>query len=154
MIRPIPVVLCIDVEPDDRQIAPADARPWRGFEGLRAWMGALRPRLPAPAGAPRFSWFVRVDRQVAEAFGSPAWALAHYAREIGALQLAGDELGIHSHAYRWDACHPAGSRGPNLDSSGLYPCRESPRALRADGAQWVDRGGPAEWSAAHRAALR
>ena len=28
----------------------------------------------------------------------------------------------------------------------LYRARESPRALRADGAQWVDRGRPAEWS--------
>ena len=28
-------------------------------------------------------------------------------------------------------------------TGGLYPCRESPRALRADCAQWVYRGGPA-----------
>ena len=65
-------------------------------------MDGLRSRLPSAAGAPRFSWFVRVDRQVAEGFGSPVWALAHYARAIDGLQLAGDELGIHSHAFRWD----------------------------------------------------
>src|SRR5262245_41222963 len=48
----------------------------------------------------------------------------------------------------------AGSRGPNGDSGGLCPYRESPRALHADGAQCVYRGGPAEWSAAHWAGLR
>jgi hypothetical protein len=101
--RPIPIVVCIDVEPDARQLDPARPEPWRGFEALRAWVGALRSRLPAPAGPPRFAWFFRVDAQVAEAHGSPAWALTHYARDLEMLRSAGDELGLHSHAYRWDA---------------------------------------------------
>jgi len=94
-----PVVVCIDVEPDVRQLA--DAPRWTGFEALAAWMTEERDRLSRVTGAPaRFSWFVRLDSQIAEMYGSPAWPLVHYGRQIAALRAAGDAFGVHVHAYR------------------------------------------------------
>lgn len=103
----IPVVLCIDVEPDPRHVDRARPEPWRGFEVLYERITSARSRLARRAGTPvSFSWFLRMDPQIADTYGSPGWAVTHYAEELAALIRAGDELGLHTHAYRSD-----GNRG-------------------------------------------
>lgn len=101
--KQIPVVVGIDVEPDPRLTDPRHPDPWRGFEQLHPFIMELRTHLAARSRAhPQFCWFFRLDPQVAETYGDPAWALKRYEREIAALVAAGDEIGVHTHAYRWE----------------------------------------------------
>jgi len=100
----LPVVVCCDVEPDPRVLVPGVAAPWAGFEELAPRMDALRVRLSKLTRAPAsFSWFLRMDPQVADTWGSPGWAADHYADTFADLEAHGDELGLHTHTWRWHA---------------------------------------------------
>jgi hypothetical protein len=97
----VPFALCIDVEPDDIEIDLAP-RPWVGFERLVGRASALRASLgEATARAARFSWFLRMDPQIAESHGSPRWVADRYGDAIAALREQGDVIGLHPHAWRW-----------------------------------------------------
>jgi hypothetical protein len=98
----IPVVLCLDVEPNRRQVSRRDPEPWTGYEVTQRYIEALRPRLAEVTGAPaRISWFLRMDPQVAEPYGSASWTVDRYRGHLESVRALGDELGIHPHAYRW-----------------------------------------------------
>lgn len=100
----LPVVVCLDVEPDLRVLERGVARRWAGFEELLPRIEALRERVANLTGASvAFSWFLRMDPQVAAIWGSPGWAAEHYAREFAELESRGDELGLHTHTWRWHA---------------------------------------------------
>ena len=96
----LPVLFCIDIEPDLRDVRSNSD--WCGFETTFEYFQALRPRLEAASGiSARYAWFLRMDPQVAIAYGSPDWAARRYAQQIDALRDAGDEIGLHPHAWRW-----------------------------------------------------
>jgi hypothetical protein len=97
---PLPLVVCVDVEPDERAVDPSNPA-WAGFELLLERVGELRERVAALAEGPTvISWFVRADPQVADVHGDPGWAFERYADELEQLRAAGDEIGIHAHAWR------------------------------------------------------
>ena len=99
----IPVVMCIDVEPDERQIDPNVQRPWTGFELTYELFSKLRLRLETTTGSPvHFSWFFRMDPQIARTYGSAAWVVTRYSSLIEEIKRAGDALGLHIHAWRWN----------------------------------------------------
>ena len=98
----IPTVLSIDVEPDgyflDRHRPPG----WRGFALSVEYFRAFRDRASRTIGRPIHAiWFVRMDPQIAETYGSPRWVAEQYPRLFDELAAAGDEIGLHVHAYRW-----------------------------------------------------
>jgi hypothetical protein len=96
------VILCVDVEPDLRSFPREAPCGWGGFERFLALVPALRERLAEATGAPAaLSWFLRMDPQIAETWGSPRWVAAEYGRELDALLAGGDELGVHTHTWRW-----------------------------------------------------
>jgi hypothetical protein len=98
----LPVVLCVDAEPDEQLTDPDDPKPWLGFERAVVESGPLRERLAAATGRSAcLCWFFRADLQIARTHGSPAWAFRHYAEQIRALEAAGDVIGLHPHPYRW-----------------------------------------------------
>jgi hypothetical protein len=98
-----PLLLCIDVEPDPRLVERDNPAPWRGFERFVAELPNLRDRLEAVgARAPRFTWFLRMDPQIADTWGSAAWVNDEYGEALRALQEQGDELGLHMHTWRWE----------------------------------------------------
>ncbi len=100
----LPVIMCIDVEPDDREIAPFERSDWKGFEHAYSFFRQLRPRLESATGANvRFSWFLRMDPQIEHTYGSPSWVVSRYPEIIDQLQSDGDELGLHIHSWRWDS---------------------------------------------------
>lgn len=104
--RQIPVLLTVDAEPC-KFFIPRD-RPdrWLGFERALDIMRDVRPMLAEASGrAAHFTWLVRADPQVEEVYGSADWALETYRRQLDALEAEGDEVGLHVHAYRWDAAH-------------------------------------------------
>ncbi len=102
-MRKIPVIICIDVEPDEREIDSAIAKDWQGFEETFKFFSNLRAPLEEATGAPvSFSWFFRMDPQIEHTYGLSWWVVRRYGEAIRQLELAGDELGLHTHAWRWD----------------------------------------------------
>ncbi len=102
MSSKIPVIFCIDVEPDQRQVRRHSPEPWLGYERMQRYLSELRPRIEEISGAPvHYAWFFRMDPQVAAAYGSASWAIDRYPRFIEEIERQGDELGIHVHSYRW-----------------------------------------------------
>ncbi|MBV8855370.1 MAG: hypothetical protein JOZ02_00280 [Acidobacteria bacterium] len=99
----IPVIICHDVEPDYRQISPDTGEDWEGFSETVQFFDALRGRLAEVTGAPaHFNWFFRMDPQIERVYGSPGWAAERYGELVARLERAGDEFGLHTHAWRWD----------------------------------------------------
>jgi hypothetical protein len=99
----IPIVLCIDVEPDPRVFRRGEPPPWHGLERFIERLPVLRERLSEVTSAPAaFTWFLRMDPQVAETWGSPAWLAETYGDALAELARSGDELGLHVHTWRWN----------------------------------------------------
>ena len=99
----IPIIMCIDVEPDAH---PVDLRPekdWDGFLKAYQYFGRLRSRLERLTKSPvHFSWFLRIDPSMARIYGSPSWVVERYSGLIGELEAEGDEVGLHPHISRWN----------------------------------------------------
>jgi hypothetical protein len=58
----LPIVLCIDIEPDRRMVARRRAEPLLGLEKLMTLLPGLRDRVAALTGvAPSFTWVLRMD---------------------------------------------------------------------------------------------
>jgi hypothetical protein len=99
----IPVILAVDVEPDDLTLDPGSPCGWSGFEAAFAWLTSIRPELEDRTGAPvHYSWTLRIDPQIAHVYGRAAWLADRYSREWDAALRAGDEIGMHPHFHRWD----------------------------------------------------
>ena len=97
MTTKIPALVCVDVEPDTRR-PDLDARAdWKGFEESLRLFEWFRGR--AGVGA-LFNWFLRMDPQVEAAYGSADWAAERYGAQLEGLRAAGDEVGLHTHAWR------------------------------------------------------
>ncbi len=100
----LPLILCIDVEPDGFFIDPHRRDPWHGFEATVALVESQRVHWERLIDGPvHANWFLRMDAQVAQVYGDAAWVLRRYEREFATLQAHGDELGLHPHPYRWHA---------------------------------------------------
>jgi len=97
MTTKIPALVCVDVEPDVRRPDFNSRDGWKGFEESLRLFEELRRR--AGVGA-LFNWFLRMDPQVEILYGSAAWAAERYGAQIDGLRAAGDEVGLHTHAWR------------------------------------------------------
>ena len=99
----IPVIVCIDVEPDG-PVNGRDVRPaWSGYEKSRDFFNGLRVRLASATGSQvHFSWFYRMDPQIADLYGSGAWPVTAYRAYADDFVARGDEAGLHTHLYRYD----------------------------------------------------
>jgi len=96
-------VICIDVEPDPRVVDRSDPPPWLGFERMLERLPGLRQRLSEATDSPAaFTWFLRMDPQVATTWGTAGWVVERYEKAIAELSEAGDELALHAHTWRWD----------------------------------------------------
>ena len=99
---PIPVILCVDVEPDQRPLNHDAPPPWTGYELTQRYMAELRARIERRTGTPaQLNWFLRMDPQVAEAYGSASVLVDRYRGHIDDVTGRGDEVGLHTHAFRW-----------------------------------------------------
>jgi hypothetical protein len=106
--RQIPIVINIDVEPDGVFIDRRQQLPWTGYEASTAVIPQLRDRVFAATGRPiRFTWLFRLDSQIAETYGNPAWPLLQYGALVEDAQRQGDDLGAHVHPFRWRDEHNA-----------------------------------------------
>ena len=97
---PIPIILSMDVEPDSLRPDPHSREPWRGYEIGHAYFSQLRSLIEQRTGSPaHFSWFLRMDPQIAECYGSADWVTRRYASFLEEASPAGDLLGVHPHAH-------------------------------------------------------
>jgi hypothetical protein len=100
---PIPVMFGIDVEPDALRLDPAAPSGWDGYEAGHRWLSALRSELQDRTGQPvHYCWYLRMDPQVADLYGSTAWLADRYSALIQDSIDHGDEIGLHPHMQRWD----------------------------------------------------
>ncbi len=99
----IPIIMCVDVEPDERMLDKTSPSPWKGFEATFDFFSKLRPRLTSATGAPvHFSWFFRMDPQIQETYGTAEWPVKNYRSYVENFKQYGDAIGLHVHTYRWD----------------------------------------------------
>ncbi len=99
----IQLLFCIDIEPEERKLTQDAPSDWLGFEKSFEFFTKLRPRLAQVTSPPvNFSWFARMDPQIARTYGSPDWVVSRYRHLFKQMEEAGDEIGLHSHAWRWD----------------------------------------------------
>lgn len=102
--RFLPVVSVIDVEPDLRLVDRFSPAPWTGYERTYEFFTALRDDIrDLTKREARFNWFFRMDPQIAETYGSAAWAAENYPQILEDLLWHGDGFGVHPHAWRWNA---------------------------------------------------
>ena len=102
--RKLPTLICIDVEPDARAPELGRQPDWGGFEQIAEQLQTIRPHIEDAIGSPvHFSWFLRMDPQIALLHGAPGWVVGRYRSLLSELELAGDEIGLHIHPWRWDA---------------------------------------------------
>ena len=100
--RRIPVILCIDVEPDKPFNHRAKPMAWEGYRNAVDFFSGVRPQLETSTSTPvHLSWFYRMDPQIEEIHGSPGWAITNYPDQAATLAAAHDEFGLHTHPFRW-----------------------------------------------------
>jgi hypothetical protein len=98
----MPVVITVDLEPDPLWPELGTREPWTGAQAWFEYVKRLRGLLEQATARPvHFTWVLRMDDQVAEAYGSASWVADAYGRELEALVAEGDELGVHPHSWRW-----------------------------------------------------
>ncbi len=98
----LPVVVCFDAEPDARTPDPENPGGLEGFERLLELVPGIRERLAELTGSPvAFTWTARMDPQIEAVYGSATWIADTWSESFEALAREGDEIGIHSHDWRW-----------------------------------------------------
>jgi hypothetical protein len=97
-----PVLLLVDVEPDDRKTCASGG--WNGSrEGLRH-LEDLRRRLEdVTAARVELNWFLRADPQIEKTWGKAGHVVDACPRVLKAITDHGDSCGIHPHLWRWNA---------------------------------------------------
>ena len=120
---PIPVIFNIHVEPNMRCI-PFSVEPWTGYENLHAFLFDKRHLIKSVTNrTAQFNWLLRLDPQIAKAYGSGSWVLDTYGTLLEQALEAGDELGVHVHAWRPDQMHEPSSWVADFsDSAWIAEC--------------------------------
>jgi SAM-dependent methyltransferase len=96
----LPVVVCIDVEPD-RRLPSAHPTRFLGFEALAARVSTVRAQLARVLERPvHLTWALRMDPHIAAVYGRPTWVAETYRGELEAQRATGDAIGIHPHMWR------------------------------------------------------
>ena len=96
-----PIILTIDVEPDQRK---TDARGgWEGSIRLLPQLEEHRSRLEKATGRPvQFNWFIRADPQIRIQFGGADYVAAAWPDLFKTIDQHGDYAGVHVHLWRWN----------------------------------------------------
>lgn len=111
MAKPgLPVHLCLDVEPDDREVAGQPEADWAGTGPFLELVEHFRQKAAAAGHPVHVNWFLRLDPQVREAYGRADYAHHHFRAGWERARAWGDGFGSHVHAWhrkgdRWVADH-------------------------------------------------
>lgn len=106
-MREIFIAVTVDIDPDNYDTAifgPETGLSWRGVEEGLPILFELAARVVRDLGVePRFTWFVRADSELSEAYGSSLWLLDTYADLWRRRRQLGDEIAWHPHERGLDA---------------------------------------------------
>lgn len=105
-----PVHLCLDVEPDDREVAGQPEADWSGTGPFLELIEQFRKTASAAGPPVHVNWFLRLDPQIREAYGRADFAYHQYREQWERARAWGDGFGSHVHAWhrmgdRWVADH-------------------------------------------------
>ena len=96
----IPLLICVDVEPDGRS-HPEAKDGWRGVGPTSVLLEQFRKRFAAATGvAAKLNWFVRADPMIESVYGRPDYAIENHSETFARARSAGDSIGVHVHPYR------------------------------------------------------
>ena len=99
-----PIVLMLDVEPDERRAGETD--PWLGTQAAVEAMAAWRVEAARRTGTTvQLNWFLRLDPQVEKLFGRVDFVPHSLPALIASMERHQDHAGIHTHLCRQN---PAG----------------------------------------------
>lgn len=97
------VALAIDVEPVPRLPIEASESDWDGLRASVRLVRRLREALArSQSTIPAFTWLVRMDQQIRRVYGDCGWIAERFAAELDALEGEGDDIGLHTHLFRWN----------------------------------------------------
>src|SRR6267378_1886108 len=103
----LPIAVVVDVDPDWRG-SFTNGRPYVGqmrWEGLREGVPQLLRLLSnirdLDGRNVRFTWMLRADEQIANAYGDPGYLADEFAQFWRSRLDAGDEIGWHPHTWRF-----------------------------------------------------
>jgi hypothetical protein len=108
--RGLPVHLCVDVEPDEREVAGQPEADWSGTAPFLDLIDRFRAEA-GDAGSPvHLNWFLRQDPQIRQVYGRADYAYHRFRTYWEKAVARGDGLGSHVHAWhrqgeRWVADH-------------------------------------------------
>lgn len=105
-----PVHLCLDVEPDDREVAGKPLADWSGTGPFLEQIEQFRKEASRSGQPVHVNWFLRQDPQVREAYGRADHVVQLYREQWARARAQGDGFGSHVHAWhrkgdRWVADH-------------------------------------------------
>ncbi len=99
-----PIVLMLDVEPDERRAGETD--PWLGTQAAVEAMAAWRVEAARRTGTPvQLNWFLRLGPQVEKLFGRVDFVPHSLPALMASMERHQDHAGIHTHLCRQN---PAG----------------------------------------------
>src|SRR4051794_5360372 len=99
MVKPIPAIWRIDVEPDDFQPGK-DSPPWTGFVAMSELVERLRPQLSAQSGTfLHRRWFLRDDPDIGRCYGRADYVFDNCRALIDRIRCRDDSFGIRVHFY-------------------------------------------------------
>jgi hypothetical protein len=77
--------------------------PWSGCSEAFAVMEEFRDyATKAVRSSSGFAWLLRMDPQITEAYDSADYGVRKFGKEIYRAERSGDEIGLHTHFYRWN----------------------------------------------------
>lgn len=108
--RILPVHLCLDVEPDAREVAGQPEADWSGTGPFLDLIEQFRAEAGASGFPVHVTWFLRQDPQIREAYGRADYAYHQFRTCWERARAGGDGFGSHVHAWhrkddRWVADH-------------------------------------------------
>jgi hypothetical protein len=100
-VKQLPILINVDVEPDDREVAGDPESDWSATAPCVREMERFRETVQQSTGRPvHFNWYLRVDPQIAEAYGRADYPCVRFERVWERCRRAGDSFGVHVHAWR------------------------------------------------------
>ena len=84
-------------------VDPTTPTPLEGYEIAQDFFERWRDHASAITGVPaHLNWFFRMDPQIAMSYGDAAVFVEQHPNFVERVRRAGDGLGVHPHAWRWD----------------------------------------------------
>ncbi|HAP76356.1 MAG TPA: hypothetical protein DCR14_09770, partial [Acidimicrobiaceae bacterium] len=136
--HPVPLVVAIDLEPDDIRARVERLHIWTGADAAVGWAEGRHHGWESAS----INWFVRSDVQTVAVLGVDS-PFARLGARMQARMAAGDEVGVHPHPFRWDGSTWTNDFASPAHAWACFDAAERDRQLHLGGSsaalRWGDR---------------